>query len=112
MTLNIGRTIPAGSQTAFLNLMAFYNATDYSIELKNDTVTVPFAGVQPEVDSTGRANDLFRRVVSRVELSNSFTYPVAALEVRNNICKNFSVTTEESGYDASTECDPTTATKN
>lgn len=104
VTLAIGRTVQPGDQ-AFLNLMALYNATDYRIELVNDTARVPFAGVQPEVDSTGRANDLFRRVVSRVELNNTFTYPVAALEVRNNICKNFSITTEPTDYKSN--CNPT-----
>lgn len=106
VTLTIGRVVQPGSQ-AFLNLMSLYNATDYRIELINDTTRVPFAGVQPEIDSTGRANDLFRRVVSRVELSNTFTYPVAALEVRNNICKNFSVTTEPNDYKENRAlCDP------
>lgn len=99
--LAIGSTIPAESVTTFLNLIAFYNGTDYKVELKNGGIegtVVKFANVQPEVDSTGRANDLFRRVVSRVQLNNAFNYPVAALEVRNDICKNFSVTTEPGDY--------------
>lgn len=98
--------IPAGSQTAFLNLIAFYNATDYQIELVNskDPGPILFDGVQPEVDSTGRANDLFRRVVSRVELNNTFRYPVSALETEGNLCKNFTVTTDPSNY--SNTCAP------
>ena len=98
--------ISANSQTAFLNLSAFYNRTDYKIELLNDSTPVLFDGVQPEVDSTGRANDLFRRVVSRVEIGNTFNYPLAALESRNNICKNFSVTTDAADYSASASCNP------
>ena len=89
-----------------MNIAAFYNKTDYKIELLNDNDPVLFNGVQPEVDSTGRANDLFRRVVSRVEIGNTFNYPLAALETRNNICKNFSVTTESGDYSAS-DCEPT-----
>lgn len=106
ITIDVNPAVPAGSQTAYLNLAAFYNATDFRIELLNDSTSVLFDGVQPEVDSTGRANDLFRRVVSRVELGNAFNYPLAALETRNNICKNFSVTTEAGDYSAS-DCDPT-----
>ena len=96
--------IPGGSQTAFLNLIAFYNATDFQIELLNNDNPVLFDGVQPEVDSTGRANDLFRRVISRVELNNTFRYPVAALETRDNLCKHFTVTTNGSDY--SNTCAP------
>lgn len=106
--LTIGSMIPGGSTTTFLNLMAFYNATDYKVELKQggiDGSIVDFANVQPEVDSTGRANDLFRRVVSRVQLNNTFHYPVAALESRNSICKNFSVTTDPGDY--TNRCNPT-----
>ncbi len=107
VTIDVDPAIAAGSQTAFLNLAAFYNQTDYKIELRHDDTAVRFDGVQPEVDSTGRANDLFRRVVSRVELNNTFNYPLAALETKNNICKNFSVTTDRNDYRVGTpECQP------
>lgn len=107
MTIDVNPSISANSQTAFLNLVAFYASTDFKIELRSGSIPVLFDGVQPEVDSTGRANDLFRRVVSRVELNNTFNYPVAALETRYSICKSFSVTGEESGYSASQTCTPT-----
>lgn len=107
MTIDINPAVAANSQTVFLNLIALYNRTDYKIELMNDSSTVRFDGVQPEIDSTGRANDLFRRVVSRVEINNSFNYPVAALEVKNSICKNFSVTPELADYSESATCLPT-----
>lgn len=97
-TLRLKDPIAALSNTAFLNLMAFYNGTDYKIELSNDDVPVQFANVQPEVDSTGRANDLFRRVVSRIELNNTFNYPVAAIETTGNLCKDFHVTTDADDY--------------
>lgn len=107
VTIDVGSTISANSQATFLNIAAFYNKTDYKIELLSGATPVLFAGVQPEVDSTGRANDLFRRVVSRIELNNTFNYPLSALETRNSICKNFSVTTDENDYNSSAGCDPT-----
>lgn len=107
--LKTSSLIAGNNQTVFLGLAAFYNPTDYKVELRNSgnadpKARVDFDGVQPEVDSTGRANDLFRRVVSRVELNNTFTYPLAALETRNNICKNFTVTSES--YRDVSECNP------
>lgn len=101
VTLDLPSTIGAGSQTAFLSLGAFYNPTDFKVELRSGGAgpSVLFDGVQPEVDSTGRANDLFRRVVSRVAIGDSFTYPQAALEVTGKLCKNFSVTTDPADYD-------------
>lgn len=106
VTIDVDPVVNARSQTAFLNLVALYNRTDYKIELLNGSTPVLFDSVQPEVDSTGRANDLFRRVVSRVELNNTFNYPVAALETRHNICKNFSVTTDPADFVASPQCRP------
>src|SRR5690606_11948182 len=52
--IELEEAIPPNRQTAFLNLMAFYSTTDYSVELQNSGETVHFSGVQPEVDSTGR----------------------------------------------------------
>lgn len=120
VTIDIDPTIQENDRTAFLNLMAFYRSTDYKIELLHDgggqtcdpdrPQVVCFDNVQPEVDSTGRANDLFRRVVSRVEMNGNFNYPVAALETRNNICKDFRITNRASGYRPSPQCDPTQST--
>jgi len=61
--------------------------------------SVDFVGVQSKVDSTGRANDLFRRVEARVELTDvGYPYPKYALGVygngdgEGNIIKNYNAT--------------------
>jgi hypothetical protein len=55
-----------------------------------------FSGVQSIVDSTGRANDLFRRVEARLEMIDTyFPMPDAALTLSgdgNNLNKSFYVT--------------------
>ena len=80
-------------RTAYLRLTPFFNATSFRVTMGNGSQAVVFDGVQPEIDSTGRANDVFRRVVSRVDLiDTSFPYPEAALDVTGDICKNFTVT--------------------
>lgn len=71
--------------TSFLILELPYGGsdTDISITLKDkDDNTLSFTGVQAKVDSTGRANDLYRRVESRIELSDTyFPYPEFAIQM-------------------------------
>jgi Tfp pilus assembly protein PilX len=89
ITLTLPNPIGAGDRTAFLRLSAFYNETNFRVQLMGTR----FNAVQPIVDSTGRANDVFRRVESRVELYDSdFPYPDAAVDVSGDFCKDFSVT--------------------
>lgn len=96
-----------GTRTAFLHLLAMYNQAHFRVQLQDGAGTmVKFANVQPEVDVTGRANDLFRRVVSRVELRGNVAYPYAELDVQGNLCKNFSVTSRTSDYRNTTTCTP------
>ena len=71
-----------------------YNCADSSTAITGCTV-INFFGVQPLVDSTGRANDLFRRVEARLEMVNTyFPYPDSALSVYGDdgLSKNFWVT--------------------
>lgn len=83
---------------AYLRLSSLYNGTHYKINLLNSGAPQPFDRVQYEVDSTGRANDMFRRVKSRVELKSDFTYPEAAVDIEGDLCKNFVITDDNSGY--------------
>lgn len=93
-------------RTAYLRLNAPYNtSTSFRVSLLNGSKsdTVQFDGVQPEVDSTGRANDLFRRVLSRVELNNNgFPYVEGTLDITGNLCKTFSVSSSAKDYDPGT----------
>ncbi len=94
---------------AYLRLNAIYNSgNNFRVQLYNDSELVNFAGVQAIVDSTGRANDQFRRVQSRVELDvSAFPYPEAAVDITGNLCKNFLVTDNPAEYVSGTDsCDP------
>lgn len=93
-------------RNAYLRLSALYNGAHYKVRLKSGSNYVQFAGVQPRVDSTGRANNMFRRVQARVQLQGDFTYPEAALDIQGNLCKNFTVTDAEGGYSGTTTCTP------
>lgn len=91
---------------AYLRLTALYNGAHFSVRLKNGSDYVKFNGVQPIVDSTGRANDMFRRVKARIELKGDFTYPEAAIDMNGNLCKNFTITDADDGFNGSTTCTP------
>lgn len=89
----------ATDRTAYLRLQPFFNAAHFRVTLWNGPVDpsnlsnlAKFKDVQPEIDSTGRANNLFKRLVSRVDLfDTSFPYPEATIDVTGNFCKDFSV---------------------
>jgi hypothetical protein len=84
--------IGAGNRTAFLRLTAVYNSATYQVSLISSNNVVNFNGVQPIIDSTGRASDMFRRVKARVKLNSDFPYPNAEIFTSGNFCKNFLVT--------------------
>lgn len=89
------------TRDAYLRLTTIYGDADYRIVLKNNGEIVPFNGIQPLIDSTGRAADVFRRVSARVEQSDpneALLYPRATVDVTNDFCKNFIVTDLPADY--------------
>jgi hypothetical protein len=98
--------IGGGNRTAYLYLGALYNSADYRVTLFNGANKVYFSAVQPEIDSTGRANNLFRRVKVRVDLMDiNFPYPKAAISTSGGVCKDFRITDNLDGYSDGT-CTP------
>ncbi len=94
------------NRNAFLRLTSLYNGAHFRIRLLSGANYVKFNQVQPIIDSTGRANDMFRRVQARVQLIGNFTYPQAAIDLGGSLCKNFVVTNDDSGYIGSPTCTP------
>jgi hypothetical protein len=94
MTLDLPTPIGGGDRQAYLRLSSLYNGAHFRVTLSNNGAAEKFSGVQPIVDSTGRANDIFRRISARVNLYD-FPYPDAALDITGNLCKSFSVTDTE-----------------
>lgn len=106
-TIRLPKPIGADDQsdrtTAYLRIGTIYNtSTTFHVSMAKDGQNVNFSGVQPIVDSTGRANDLFRRIMSRVEVgTNSASYVEAAVDVSGNICKTFLVTDRHNDFEPS-----------
>ena len=88
-----GKSVPGLSQVAFMRLTSLYNPTSFKVTLFDGSNPVTFDGVQPEVDSTGRAGTILRRIVSKV--SGEFLPPYdveAALNTTFDLCKDFYIT--------------------
>lgn len=99
----------SSERNAFLRVGAYYNTTNVQIALYDGSYDeanlVYFDAVQPRVDSTGRANDLFRRVEALLDVGKTtFPYPEAALGLSGSLCKNFSVTEDQ--YFSGESCEP------
>lgn len=102
LPLPVGASSINDRKDAYLRLQAPYNSqTNFQITLsdsENSSTNVVFDGVQPRVDSTGRASDLFRRVVTRVESGGSFPYIEGTLDIAGDLCKTFTVGTKPTDY--------------
>lgn len=84
------------TRNAYLRLTPLYNATHFRVTLGDGAL---FDGVQPIIDSTGRANQQYRRVESRVDLvDTSFPFPEAAVDLTGNLCKDFVITNATSDF--------------
>lgn len=70
-----------------LRLKSIYKASSIRITGLHAGSPVDFQGAQAMIDSTGRANDVIRRIQVRVPLSNDSVLPQYLLESSNSICK-------------------------
>lgn len=80
------------NRPSYLLLTPLYSGASIRLQLQNSSGTpIGFTDTQAIIDSTGRANSLFRRVSARVDLIPRPVYPTAALSLTGPLCKNFIV---------------------
>lgn len=93
------------NRAAFLRITSLYNEAHFSLSLKDGNDVVEFKGVQPSIDSTGRAADVYRRVVERVEMSDpladAMLYPRATVDTTDSFCKAMVLTDDPADFDNS-----------
>lgn len=82
-------------RNAYLKIDQLYASGNkqFSLTLLDDAnEPVRLSDVQVVVDATGRANDIFKRIQSRVDLGGSIPTPDAAVDITRSFCKEFLVT--------------------
>ncbi len=101
LTIKLGDDGISASRSAntFLRINTLYGSgSEVMVRLlSSDDKPVRFDGVQPKVDSTGRANNLYRRVEARLRIGDDFAYPDYSVDVKNSLCKDFAYAEGDSG---------------
>lgn len=76
----------------YLRLRSVYKNSNVSIKAYNNAGTeLPLIGAQAVIDSTGKANDVLRRIQVRVPIENTYYYPEYGIETTGNLCKKLNV---------------------
>lgn len=87
--------LSGGVYDYYLRVTPIYNNATIQIVPINTSSATPlrFDGVEPLVDSTGRANDVFRRIVSRVTFEDELSTlnGGAGFDVTQGLCKQFEI---------------------
>lgn len=96
--IELGADVDPSSVTSYLRIVPLYGATNFRVKLYDGPVPINFDGVQPVIDSTGRSNDVYRRVQARVRMDGAAFYPQFALESGKDLCKDMLVTTSAVSY--------------
>lgn len=98
--------VPAGKLN-YLTLAGVYGDSGTGIDVRIrllDAAGKPvlFNNVQPKIDATGRANNVFRRVEARVETTPSedaIPLPRATIATRGDICKKYIISDNASDFE-------------
>lgn len=93
-TLNLNFAQPNTSQY-FMLIKSMYSTPHYKVELLSNGTPVKFKDVQPEVDSTGAAANVYKRILSRVEYQADTFFTSNSIESGMSVCKDFFVTFNE-----------------
>jgi Tfp pilus assembly protein PilX len=82
---------PSTSNSYFLRVTPLYGSTHFRLQMLRNNAVVNFSGVEPVIDSTGRASDVFRRIQTRVRPDNLSNLPEYAAETAGDVCKTMQV---------------------
>lgn len=96
------------SPQLYLNLSSLYRDAYFEVSLRSGSTVIPLANTTATIDVTGKAgSSIFRRVKQTVPLGENYRVTPgvgAALTVGEGICKAFSITNSDTGFNSS--CTP------
>lgn len=100
-TLRIPAGMTSASNNFFLRVTPIYGQTHFKVELYNSATlsVVEMSQVQPTIDATGKAEDVFRRIQTRVRINALREMPEYVLESADKICKNMQVSNAANSAD-------------
>jgi Tfp pilus assembly protein PilX len=88
----------------YLRVTPMYGQSHFQVSLVNGGSNVDMNGVQPIIDATGRAADVFRRQQARVRVNPISDLPEYVAESANTICKNMIVADGTAGSYVANNC--------
>lgn len=77
----------------YLRMRSIYRASDLTVRSYNAAGTqVAIEGAQVQIDSTGKVNDVLRRIQVRVPVNKSYQVPEFVIQTTDSICKQLQIT--------------------
>lgn len=96
------------SSNLYLNLRSLYRPVNLTISaVDSNGAAVRFKDSQIMIDSTGRANDVLRRVQVRIPAKSQYSYPGFAIQTKDSICKIMNVSKNAGGSVDVSSANPT-----
>lgn len=99
LQLPAGSSYTSANNNYYLRITPIYGATHFRVQLFDSSAnsTVDMRDVQPIIDVTGRAADVYRRIQTRVRVNAVVGLPDFAVESANTVCKNMFVANGSTG---------------
>lgn len=88
-----------GQINYLIDVRSIYRTSDLSIAAFNNATQLRIQNAQTMIDSTGKAQDILRRIQVRVPSKNSYLHSDYATETTDNICKQLELTPNDTSAD-------------
>jgi hypothetical protein len=100
LTMGVPTNTPGDNKDYYMVVKSVYGSPHYMVDIAQNGTRTTFNDVQPEIDSTGAAADVFRRVITRVAYGSEDFITTNTIEAGTSLCKDFFVT----DLDAASAC--------